>query len=184
MMPMDAKIRVLIAEDEITAKIAELAAAISRDYAGKDLILVCILKGSMPFFVDLAREISIPVVYDYLGVSSYEGGTESTGVVRFQADLSENIGGRHVLLVEDIVDSGRTMSYLFDALAARRPASLKLVTLLDKPERRETPVEIAYTGFQIPNEFVIGYGLDYAQYYRNLPYVGVLEEIPDDVPAT
>lgn len=169
--------RVLLSEQEIAARVDALAAAISRDYAGLHPTLVCILKGSMPFFVDLARRLTIPVRLDYLAVSSYEG-TQSSGVVRFTADLSESIEGRHVIVVEDIVDTGLTMSYLFDALRARHPASIEVAALLDKPSRRKVPVEIRYRGFEIEDVFVIGYGLDYEQYFRNIPYVAVLEELP------
>ncbi len=171
------QLRELITAESIQARIAELGAQISEDYAGRNPVLVCILKGSMPFFVDLARRIRIPVRFDYLAVESYRG-TKSTGVVKFTADLSGPIEGRHVLLVEDIVDTGLTMGYLLESLGARRPASLRVVTLLDKPARRQTDVDLAYTGFQIPDEFVVGYGLDYEQYFRNLPYVAVLVEIP------
>lgn len=170
-------VRVLIDAETIRRRVAELGAEISRDFAGARPTLVCILKGSMPFFVDLARAITLPVRYDYLAVSSYDG-TESSGVVRFTSDLSDSIEGRHVLVVEDIVDTGLTMNYLFDALAARHPASLSLATLLDKPSRRKAPVDIRYRGFEIPDEFVVGYGLDFNQYFRNLPDVCVLQSLP------
>ncbi|MFT6400358.1 MAG: hypoxanthine phosphoribosyltransferase [Bradymonadia bacterium] len=174
----NAKMHILLSEEELQTRIAELAVEISRDYEGLDPLFVCILKGSMPFFVDLSRKVSIPHRHDYLAVQSYEG-TRSTGVVKFVADLSSSIEGQHVILVEDIVDTGLTMSYLLESLGARGPASLKVATLLDKPSRREKPVEITYRGFEIPDQFVIGYGLDYEQYFRSLPYVAVLEQVPE-----
>ena len=172
------KIRVMLSAEQIAARVAELGQEITRDYAGKELTLVCILKGSMTFFCDLARSIDLPMRYDNLHVTSYHGGTTSSGVVKFVADLAHPIEGREVLLVEDIVDTGLTMSNLFEVLKTRRPKSLRVATLLDKPSRRLTPVEIGYTGFTIPDEFVVGYGLDYGEYYRNVPYVGVLESVP------
>lgn len=175
----NAPIRELIGESELTTRIAAMGAELSAAYRGRDPVLVCILKGSMPFFVALGQAMSIPVRYDYLAVASYHGATKSSGVVKFVADLSTEIVGRHVVLVEDIVDTGRTMSYLLENLGTRRPASLEVVTLLDKPSRREVDVPIGYCGFEIPDEFVVGFGLDYAQYYRNLPYIGVLEQIPE-----
>jgi hypoxanthine phosphoribosyltransferase len=168
-------VRVLITEAEITTRLEELAREISRDYEGKDLVLVCVLKGSMVFFADLARKITTPLSFDYICVSSYDSGTESEGSPELRTDLSEPVSGRHVLIVEDIVDTGLTMEYLFDLLASRGAASLKVVALLDKPARRKREVEIAYRGFEIPDEFVVGYGLDYRQRYRNLPYIGSLE---------
>lgn len=181
--PLNADIRVLISEEKLQTRIREIADEIARDYKGKELVLVCILKGSIPFFADLTKVLSIPIIYDYLGVSSYEGGTESTGIVRFLADLSESINGRHVLLVEDIVDTGLTMNYLLKTLSTRNPASLEVVSLLNKQERREKPVQIKYCGFDIPNEFVVGYGLDYEQFYRNLPFIGVMNKIPEPIEA-
>ncbi len=174
----NAKMHILLSAEQLQERIAELAAEISTDYAGKDPLLVCILKGSMPFFVDLSRRIAIPHRHDYLAVQSYEG-TTSTGVVKFVADISSSIEGQHVILVEDIVDTGLTMTYLLDSLSARGPASLTVATLLDKPSRRKKPVDIHYRGFEIPDQFVIGYGLDYEQYFRNLPYVAVLEQVPE-----
>ena len=174
----NAKLQVLLSKDEIAARVTELAAEISAAYEGRDPLMVCILKGSMPFFVDLTREMTVPLRHDYLAVQSYEG-TSSTGVVRFVADLSSSVAGQHVIIVEDIVDTGLTMSYLIDALAARGPASLAVATLLDKPSRRERQVPIDYCGFSIPDQFVVGYGLDYEQYFRDLPYVAVLQEVPD-----
>jgi hypoxanthine phosphoribosyltransferase len=172
------KVRPLITADRISARCRELGEQISADYDGKDLTLVCILKGSMTFFCDLARQIRIPMRVDTLQVSSYHSGTHSSGVVKFISDLSNPIEGRHVLLVEDIVDTGLTMSHLFEVLATRHPASLKLCSLLDKPSRRKVTVDIDYLGFTIPDEFVVGYGLDYGEFYRNLPDVSVLEAIP------
>ena len=175
----NAPIRELIGPDALTSRIAEMGDELSAAYRGLDPVLVCILKGSMPFFAALGQAMSIPVRYDYLAVASYHGGTKSSGVVKFLADLSTDIVGRHVILVEDIVDTGRTMSYLLENLKTRHPASLEVVSLLDKPSRREVSVPIGYRGFEIPDEFVVGFGLDYAQYYRNLPYIGVLEQIPE-----
>ncbi len=171
------KIRPLLDTETLAKRLDELAEEISRDYEGLDPIFVCTLKGSMPFFVDLTRRIQIPLRFDYIAVASYSG-TQSTGVVKFTADLSESIENQHVILVEDIVDTGLTVSYLFDALGARRPASLSLVSLLNKDAHRKVDVPIRYRGFDIADEFVVGYGLDYEQYFRNIPYVGVLEEIP------
>jgi len=170
-------VRTLIAAPEIASRVHALGESISRDYAGRDLVMVCILKGSLVFYADLLRAITIPVRCDALAVESYHG-TQTSGEVRFTADLRSSIEGKHVLLVEDIVDTGLTVSYLLGALGARRPASISVATLLDKPSRRQTPVVLAYTGFEIPDAFVVGYGLDYEQYFRNLPYVAVLEEIP------
>lgn len=168
-------VRVLVPEAEITRRVRELAKEISRDYEGKDLVLVCVLKGSMVFFADLARNITTPLSFDYICVNSYGDKTESGEEIELRTDLSEPVSGRHVLVVEDIVDTGRTMEYLFELLASRGAASLKVVALLDKPARRKREVEIAYRGFEIPDEFVVGYGLDYRQLYRNLPYIGALE---------
>jgi len=170
----DEEIRVLFTAEGIARRRREIAAEISRDYVDCDLVMVCILKGSMPFFVDLCREMSLPVRYEYVGVSSYFEGTESSGRVELTADLNESIEGKHVLLVDDIVDTGRTVRFLCNQLGGRNPASLKLAALLDKPSRRVVEVDIAYVGFTIPDEFVVGYGLDYKQRYRNLPYIGVL----------
>ena len=171
-------VRVLISEAEISERLQELAQDISRDYEGKDLLLVCVLKGSMVFFADLARKITTPLSFDYICVNSYGDKTESWDEIELRTDLSESVDGRHVLLVEDIVDTGRTMDYLFDLLKGRGAASLKVVALLDKPARRKQEVEIAYRGFEVPNAFVGGYGLDYRQLYRNLPYIGALELDP------
>lgn len=172
---MNDKIKVMIPENKVNERINELGAEISKEYEGKTIHLVCILKGSVFFTCELAKRITIPVTMDFMSVSSYLDGTESTGRVRIIKDLDEHIEGKDVLVVEDIIDSGRTLEYLLDMLKARRPASIRLCTLLDKPERRVTQVKVDYTGFEIPDQFVVGYGLDYAQKYRNLPYIGVVE---------
>ena len=171
---------VLFGEDIIRSRVAELGREISRDYAGKAPILVNILKGGFIFLADLVRSIDVPCEMDFMVVSSYEDRTESSGVVRILSDLGLNIEGRHVLVVEDIVDSGLTLEYLRELLLARNPASLRVVTLLDKHERRKVHVPVDYVGFRIPDEFVVGYGLDYAQRFRNLPYITVLDA--DDLP--
>jgi len=167
--------KVLIDEQSLRGRIAELGAEISSDYADKDILLVGVLKGAVFFMADLMRHLSIPCEVDFMAISSYGASTDSSGVVRILKDLDINIDGRHVLVVEDIIDSGLTLSYLMRTLEARSPASLEICALLTKPERREVKVPVRYTGFEIPNEFVIGYGLDYAERYRNLPYVGVLD---------
>lgn len=172
---MSEKIRVLISEDEVNHKIAELGERISREYEGKQIHIVSILKGGVFFTCELAKRITVPVSLDFMSVSSYGDATKSSGVVKIVKDLDEPIKGHHVLVVEDIVDSGRTLSYLLDYLKKREPESLRLCTLLDKPTRRVNPVTVDYTAFEIPDEFVVGYGLDYAQKYRNLPYIGVVE---------
>ena len=166
--------RVLIPEDKVDERIAQLGEQISRDYAGKQVHLIGILKGSIFFICELAKRITVPVTMDFMSVSSYGAGTKSTGVVKLIKDLDEPSEGKDVLVVEDIIDSGHTLSYLLKNLSDRHPASIRLCTLLDKPERREVDVEVDYQGFSIPDEFVIGYGLDYDQRYRNLPYIGVL----------
>jgi hypoxanthine phosphoribosyltransferase len=166
--------RVLLTEAALRRKVKQLARRISRDYRGKDLLLACVLKGSVVFLADLLRAVDIPCAVDFIAVSSYAG-TQSTGVVRLALDLRQNPAGRHVLLVEDIVDTGLTLSYLKDALTARRVASLKVCALLDKSMGRKVPVKVDYLGFRIPNEFVVGYGLDYRERYRGLPYIGVLK---------
>lgn len=171
---MAEKISVLLSEEEVDKKIRELAGQITGDYAGKMPHLICILKGSVFFMTELTKHIEIPVTIDFMSVSSYGDGTESSGRVRIVKDLDESIEGRDVLIVEDIIDSGRTLSYLMEMLKNRKPASLKLCTLLDKPERRVTQVTVDYVGFRIPDEFVVGYGLDYKQMYRNLPYIGAV----------
>ena len=172
---MSEHIRVLISEEELDARIQELGRQISKDYEGKQVHMVCVLKGGSFFMCDLAKRISVPVSLDFMSVSSYGSGTKSGGVVKIVKDLDEPIKDKDVLVVEDIVDSGRTLSYLLEMLMARGPKSLKLCTLLDKPDRRVVDVDVDYTGFQIPDEFVVGFGLDYDQRYRNLPYIGVVE---------
>jgi len=167
--------RVLISEEELKAKVKELAGQISEDYAGKNPLIVSVLKGATIFVADLIREMDIHLGIDFIATSSYGNGDTSTGVVRILMDLESSISGRHVLVVEDIVDTGHTLNYLLNMLSAREPASLRLCVLLDKPERREVKVKADYVGFQIPDLFVVGYGLDYAEKYRNLPYVGVLK---------
>ena len=164
---------VLIDKETVEARIREVAEEINRDYAGKELHMICILKGSVPFMSELAKYITVPVTFDYMSCSSYGSGTVSSGAVRMNKDLDEPIEGRHVLLIEDIIDSGNTLSYLQDILARRKPASLKLATLLDKPSRRVHPeVKVDYCCFTIEDKFVVGYGLDYDQHYRNLNYIG------------
>jgi hypoxanthine phosphoribosyltransferase len=172
---MAEKIRVLISEEDVDAKIAEIGKQISEDYAGESVHLLCILKGSVFFTCELAKRITLPVSLDFMSVSSYGDGTASSGIVKIAKDLDESIEGKNVIVIEDIIDSGRTLHYLLDVLQKRNPKSMKLCTLLDKPERRVKDVKVDYTGFAIPDEFVVGYGLDYAQKYRNLPYIGVVE---------
>jgi hypoxanthine phosphoribosyltransferase len=172
---MAENIKVLISEEELSKKIKELGEEISKEYAGKTLHLICVLKGGVFFMTELSKHITIPVTIDFMSVSSYGDSTVSSGRVRILKDLDESIEGREVLVVEDIIDSGRTLAYLLDLLENRQPNSLKLCTLLDKPSRREVDVNVDYTGFQIPDDFVVGYGLDYAQIYRNLPYIGVVQ---------
>ncbi|MEA4882679.1 MAG: hypoxanthine phosphoribosyltransferase [Clostridia bacterium] len=164
---------VLFSPEQLRARVAELGAEISRDYEGKDLLLVCILKGALVFMSDLMRSITIPVGIDFMAVTSYGAATRSSGVVRIIKDLDASVEGKHILIVEDIVDSGLTLSYLAASLRNRKPASVKVCTLLDKPDRREADISSDYNGFVIPDEFVVGYGLDYQEIYRNLPYVGV-----------
>ena len=168
-------IRVLLSEKEVDNRVKEIGEQISKDYAGKAVHLVCVLKGGSFFMCELAKRITIPVSFDFMSVSSYGSETKSSGVVKIVKDLDESIKDKDVIVVEDIVDSGRTLSYLLELLEQRGPKSLSLCTLLDKPERRVIDVKVDYTGFQIPDEFVVGYGLDYDQRYRNLPYIGVVE---------
>lgn len=168
-------VNVLLSEEEVDKKIKELGEQISKDYAGKEVHLVCVLKGGSFFMCELAKRITVPVSLDFMSVSSYGGDTKSSGVVKIVKDLDESIVGKDVLVVEDIIDSGRTLSYLLEMLNDRNPNSLKLCTLLDKPDRRVVDVNIDYTAFQVPDKFVVGYGLDYDQKYRNLPYIGVVE---------
>ena len=172
---MSDKIRVLLDEEKVDARIREIGEQISKDYAGRSVHLVCVLKGGTFFMCELAKRITVPVTLDFMSVSSYGNETKSSGVVRIIKDLDEPIQDKHVIVVEDIVDSGNTLSYLLTILNERGPASLALCTLLDKPERRVVDVAVDYTGFEIPDHFVVGYGLDYAHKYRNLPYIGVVE---------
>ncbi|MEA2448049.1 MAG: hypoxanthine phosphoribosyltransferase [Actinomycetota bacterium] len=168
--------KVLISEDEIADKIANLSKQITEDYRGKDLLLVGVLKGAFVFMADLARGIELPLEFDFMAVSSYGSATKSSGVVRILKDLDYEISGRHVLLVEDIIDSGLTISYLLRYLEARGPASLEICSLFWKKGEQAVPLDVKYPGFEIPPVFVVGYGLDYAERYRNLPYIGVLKE--------
>ena len=168
-------LRVLLSEKELKARVAELGKQISADYEGKNLLLVGVLKGSVVFMSDLMREITVKASMDFMAVSSYGAGVKSTGVVRILKDLDRDIQGYDVLIVEDILDSGKTLSYLKSMLIERHPASVKIATLLDKPERREADITADYVGFNVPNEFVVGYGLDYSEVYRNLPYIGILK---------
>ena len=172
---MAEKIKVLISEEEVDARIRELGEKISKEYEGKQIHLICVLKGGVFFMCELAKRITVPVSMDFMCVGSYGDGTKSSGVVRLATDLDESIVNKEVLIVEDIIDSGNTLYYLMDVLRQRKPASLRLCTLLDKPDRRVKDVHVDWTGFEIPDEFVVGYGLDYAQKYRNLPYIGVVE---------
>ena len=172
---MSETIRVLLSEEEVDKRIAEIAAKISEDYNGEQVHMICVLKGGVFFTCELAKRLTIPVSMDFMSVSSYGADTKSSGVVKIVKDLDEGIEGKNVLVVEDIIDSGRTLSYLLEYLRNRNPKSLKLCTLLDKPERRVVEVDVDYTCFDIPDEFVVGYGLDYAQKYRNLPYSGVVD---------
>ncbi len=167
-------VEVLLSEEEVDRRIREIGEQISRDYAGKKVHLVCVLKGASFFMCELAKRITVPVSLDFMSVSSYGGDTKSSGVVKIVKDLDEPLTDRHVIVVEDIVDSGRTLSYLLEMLRSRGAADVKLCTLLDKPDRRVVDVRVDYTGFQIPDAFVVGYGLDYDQKYRNLPYIGVV----------
>ena len=172
---MSETIHELISEADVAAKIAELGAQISKDYDGEEIYMLCILKGGVFFMTELAKHITVPVSLDFMSVSSYGSQTRSSGNVRIIKDLDTPIEGKHVLVVEDIIDTGRTLAYLLDNLQQRNPKSLKLCTLLDKPEERVTEVDVDYVGFQIPDKFVVGYGLDYDQHYRNLPYIGMVE---------
>ena len=175
---MSETIHTLIPEAEVEKRICEIAAQISKDYEGKSVHLICILKGSVMFMSELAKRITVPVTMDFMSCSSYGSGTVSKGIVKIAKDLDEPIEGRDALIVEDIIDSGNTLSYLIEILGKRKPASLRLCTLLDKPSRRvHHEVKVDYTCFQIEDLFVVGYGLDYDQRYRNLPYVGVIENV-------
>ena len=168
---VDDKIRVMIDKERLEQRIAELGAQISRDYSGRELHLICILKGGVMFMTELSKHIDCHVSMDFMSVSSYGNERVSSGRIRILKDLDEDIAGRDVMVVEDIIDSGRTLSYLLEYLKSRNPASVKLCTMLDKPDRREVDVHVDYVGFQIPDSFVLGYGLDYDQFYRNLPYI-------------
>ena len=172
---MKESIRVLIEEEKVNERIQEIADQINRDYRGRELHMICVLKGGVFFMCELAKRIKLPVSLDFMSVSSYGDDTKSSGVVKIVKDLDQPLQGKDVLVVEDIIDSGRTLSYLLQMVRDRNPASVKLCTLLDKPDRRVVNVDVDYTGFEIPDEFVVGYGLDYAQHYRNLPYIGVVE---------
>ena len=166
---------ILFSEEQLKARVREIAGQIDRDFAGKEPMLISVLRGSFIFMADLMRSITLPCTVDFMAVSSYGAGTTSSGQVKITKDLSESIEGRDIIVVEDILDSGNTLSYLLKILENRHPASIRLCTLLDKPDRRVKPVEVHYSGFTIPDAFVVGYGLDYAEKYRNLPYIGILK---------
>lgn len=168
--------RVLISEDDLKKIVEDLGARITEDYKDKDLLMVSILKGSVAFMADLMRQVKLPCNIDFMAVSSYGSGTKTSGVVRIIKDLDKSIEGKDLLIVEDILDSGRTLSYIKEILLARNPKSIKICTLFDKPERREADLYADYIGSEVPNEFIVGYGLDYNEYYRNLPYIGVLKQ--------
>ncbi len=172
---MEGKIHVLIPEEKVQARLDELAAQINADYEGKQIHLICVLKGGVFAACELAKRITLPLTMDFMSVSSYGDATVSSGLVRIVKDLDEPIENKHVLIAEDIIDSGNTLHHLLEILTSRRPADIQICTLLDKPDRRTAQVEVKYTGFSIPDKFVIGCGLDYKQLYRNLPYVGVIE---------
>ncbi len=172
---MEHKISTMYSEEQVNERVCEIAAQIDKDFGGEEVHLICILKGSIFFTAELAKRINSSVTLDFMSVSSYGDGTESSGRVRIVKDLDESIDGKNVIVVEDIIDSGRTLSFLMDMLSARNPKSLKLCTLLNKPDRRVTDVKVDYIGFDIPDEFVVGYGMDYAQRYRTLPFIGVVE---------
>lgn len=177
---MKEKVKVLIPETEVNKRISELGRQITQDYAGRKIHMICVLKGGVFFMCELAKRIDGPVSLDFMSVSSYGNGTTSSGAVRIVKDLDEPIEGEDVLIVEDIIDSGNTLHYLIEILHKRQPKSIRICTLLDKPERRVAQVEVDYSGFNIPDEFVVGYGLDYAQRYRNLPFIGVVEFSEED----
>lgn len=166
---------VLFSEEQLKNRVQEIARQITADYQGKEIMLISVLRGSFVFMADLCRAIDLPCTLDFMAVSSYGKGTKSSGQVQITKDLSEDISDRHIIVVEDILDSGNTLSYLLKILENRHPASIRLCTLLDKPDRRVKPVEVHYSGFTIPDAFVVGYGLDYAEKYRNLPYIGILK---------
>ena len=166
---------VLFSEEQLKNRVREIAQQITADYQGKEIMLISVLRGSFVFMADLCRAIDLPCTLDFMAVSSYGKGTKSSGQVQITKDLSEDISDRHIIVVEDILDSGNTLSYLLKILENRHPSSIRLCTLLDKPDRRVKPVEVHYSGFTIPDAFVVGYGLDYAEKYRNLPYIGILK---------
>ena len=166
---------VLFSEEQLKNRVREIAQQITADYQGKEIMLISVLRGSFVFMADLCRAIDLPCTVDFMAVSSYGKGTKSSGQVQITKDLAEDITDRHIIVVEDILDSGNTLSYLLKILENRHPASIRLCTLLDKPDRRVKPVEVHYSGFTIPDAFVVGYGLDYAEKYRNLPYIGILK---------
>lgn len=168
-------LKVLYSEEELKAKCAEMGAQITRDYAGKNLLLVTVLKGAVVYFTDLMRAIDLPCTIDFMIVSSYGSGVKTSGVVKIVKDLDTDLSGKDLLIVEDILDTGLTLSYLKSMLQARNPASIRIATLLDKPDRRKADIKADYIGYEVPDEFVVGYGLDYDEKYRNLPYVGVLK---------
>lgn len=172
---MAEKIRVLLSEEEVDKRIRELGEQISKDYAGEEVHLICVLRGSVFFTCELAKRITIPVSIDFMSASSYGSNTISSGVIKMVKDLEDPLIGKNVIVIEDIIDTGRTLSHLLKIFQERNPKSLRLCTLLDKPDRRVADVDVDYTGFQIPDEFVVGYGLDYDQKYRNLPYIGIVE---------
>ncbi|HKP51556.1 MAG TPA: hypoxanthine phosphoribosyltransferase [Chloroflexia bacterium] len=177
---------ILVTEDQIKAAIAEMGRTLSIDYAGKELLLVGVLRGAIMFIVDLARAIDLPLTIDFMAVASYGASTKTSGIVRILKDLDSSIEGKHVLVVEDIIDSGLTLTYILETLRTRNPASVRVCALLSKPERRQVEVPVDYLCFQIPDAFVVGYGLDYDQIYRNLPFIGVLKPEaykPTDLPA-
>ncbi|MEF9839969.1 MAG: hypoxanthine phosphoribosyltransferase [Lachnospiraceae bacterium] len=174
---MEETIKVLINEEDVNKRIQDIGSQISRDYEGKEVHLICVLKGGAFFMCELAKRITIPVSLDFMSVSSYGGGTSSSGIIKIVKDLDETLEGKEVIVVEDIIDSGRTLFYLLEVLEKRKPKSMSVCTLLDKPERRVRDVNVNYVGFEIPDEFVVGFGLDYAQKYRNLPYIGIVEGV-------
>lgn len=177
---MSEKVRILLPEEIVDKRICQIAEQISKDYQGKEIHLICVLKGGVFFMCELAKRLSVPVSMDFMALSSYGSSTESSGSITVKKELDENIEGKDVLVVEDIVDSGRTLKFLLEELRSRNPASVHLCTLLDKPDRRVVDIQADYTCFEIPDEFVVGYGLDYAQKYRNLPYIGVVEIEKED----
>ncbi|MBP1764529.1 MAG: hypoxanthine phosphoribosyltransferase [Firmicutes bacterium] len=164
---------VLFSEEQLAARVKELGAQLTQDYAGQEILMIGVLRGAIIFMADLARAVQVPVVFDFMAVSSYGSSTSSTGVVRILKDLDEDVEGKHILIVEDIIDSGLTLSYLVENLKSRKPRSIKICTLLNKPERRKADVPVDYNGFTIPDHFVVGYGLDFAGKYRNLPFIGI-----------